>query len=282
MTRPRRPVLNSTLPARVAKIVSSFPIPTPSPGLNLVPRWRTMISPPVTVCPANTFTPRRLAFESRPLRLEPRPFLCAISSAPLADRRDADARQLLAVAGAPLVAALGLELEHAELRPALVRDDLGLHARGRQAVALEHGVAVAGQQQRLQGHGGADVVGQPLHEQGLALAHAVLLAAGLDDCVGHVCLRSDDRGGAEGLLAFSYSVTSLARERRRPPLRPRRRGFEDSAPSSSEPSAAASATGSSGGSESSPRLRLRPAGLAGAAPSSAALARDRRRPAGFS
>ena len=47
----------------------------PGPGLKRVPRWRTMISPPVTTWPANTFTPRRLAFESRPLRLDPRPFL---------------------------------------------------------------------------------------------------------------------------------------------------------------------------------------------------------------
>src|SRR3954447_12263000 len=53
-------------------------MPTPSPGWNLVPRWRTMISPPVTAWPAKIFTPRRWAFESRPLRLEPRPFLCAI------------------------------------------------------------------------------------------------------------------------------------------------------------------------------------------------------------
>src|SRR5436305_2984921 len=37
-----------------------------------------MISPPLTVCPANRFTPRRLAFESRPLREDPSPFLCAI------------------------------------------------------------------------------------------------------------------------------------------------------------------------------------------------------------
>src|SRR3954447_1025130 len=153
-------------------------MPTPSPGLKRVPRWRTMISPPVTVCPANTFTPRRFALESRPLRLEPRPFLCAISSAPLADRRDPDARQLLAVARPALVAALGLELEHAELRGALVGHDLGPpppgpHARGRQAVALEHRVAVAGQQQGLQIHGGADVVGQPLDEQGLPLDDAV-------------------------------------------------------------------------------------------------------------
>src|SRR3954454_24688359 len=208
-------------------------MPTPLPGLNLVPRWRTMISPPVTVWPANSFTPRRLALESRPLRLEPRPFLCALLSAPRADRRDADARQLLAVAGAPLVAALGLELEHAELGPALVRDDLGLDARGRQPVALEDRVAVAGQQQRPQRHGGAHVVGQPLDEQGLALAHAVLLAAGLDYCVGHGWLKVGVGWRAAG---FSYSASALARERRRPPLRPRRRGLEDSAPFSSEAS----------------------------------------------
>src|SRR5260221_14425069 len=54
-------------------------MPVPSPDLKRVPRWRTMISPPVTVSPANTLTPRRFAFESRPLREEPRPFLCAIA-----------------------------------------------------------------------------------------------------------------------------------------------------------------------------------------------------------
>src|ERR1700754_799771 len=116
-----------------------------------------MISPPVTVWPANTFTPRRLAFESRPLREEPRPFLCAIS--PTADLRDADPRQLLAMAGATLVAALGLELEHAQLRAALVRDDLGGDGR---LEALEHGISVAREQQRVERDGGADVVGQAL------------------------------------------------------------------------------------------------------------------------
>src|ERR1700742_3800644 len=123
-----------------------------------------MISPPVTVWPANTFTPRRLAFESRPLREEPRPFLCAISLT--ADLGDADPRQLLAVAGATLVAALGLELEHAQLRPALVRDDLRVDDRRK---AFEHRIAVAGEEQRGKRDGGADVVGQALDEQGLAL-----------------------------------------------------------------------------------------------------------------
>src|SRR3954451_1838996 len=164
-------------------------MPVPSPGLNLVPRWRTMISPPVTASPANTFTPRRLAFESRPLREEPRPFLCAISRGSLAlDRRDPDARQFLTVTGAALVAALRLELEAPQLRAPQVLDDLRLDGGLGQAIALEDGVAIAGEQQWLHRDGRADVVGQTFDQEGLALDDAVLLTAGLDDCVGH-CLR---------------------------------------------------------------------------------------------
>ena len=73
--RPLRPSANSTRPLTVAKIVWSRPSPVPSPGRNRVPRWRTMIEPAGTTCPAKTFTPRNFGFESRPLRLEPPPFL---------------------------------------------------------------------------------------------------------------------------------------------------------------------------------------------------------------
>src|SRR4051812_36280103 len=124
-------------------------MPTPSPGLNRVPRWRTMISPPVTVSPAKTFTPRRLAFESRPLRLEPRPFLCAMSVA-LPDLGDAQAGELLAVARAAAVPALGLVLEDPQLLAALVADDLGLDGRLRELGGVEHRIAVAREQQRRQ------------------------------------------------------------------------------------------------------------------------------------
>src|SRR5947209_2341934 len=129
-------------------------MPAPSPGLKRVPRWRTMISPPVTVWPANTLTPRRLAFESRPLRDEPRPFLCAIAGllgrfgcgnrlrcrgAALGadgDLGHLDPRQLLPVARPPLVAALGLELDDAQLRAPLVGEDPSRDGdvRGRRAV----------------------------------------------------------------------------------------------------------------------------------------------------
>src|SRR6186713_2143583 len=108
-----------------------------------------MISPPVTVWPANTFTPRYFGLESRPLREEPRPFLCAISDRSLAlDRSDSDPRQFLAVTRAALVAALGLELEHPQLGAAQVLHDLGLDGGLGQAVALEHRIAVAREQER--------------------------------------------------------------------------------------------------------------------------------------
>src|SRR4051794_7337468 len=211
-------------------------MPAPSPGRKRVPRWRTMISPPVTTWPANTFTPRRLGFESRPLRLEPRPFLCAIGGRLLvgllrarlalglaADRRHPDAGELLAVAGAALVAALGLELEHAQLGAAQVAEHLGLDGHAVE-VAAELGIAVAGDEQRLEIDRGALVGGQALDEQGRALLDAVLLAAGLDDCVGH------DLAHSVTSEVSAPSGPAFARERRRPPRRPRRRGFESTAP----------------------------------------------------
>ena len=48
-------------------------------------------------------------------------------------------------------------------------DDLGLTLALAEAVAVEDGIAVAGQQQRLELDGRADVVGQALDEEGLAL-----------------------------------------------------------------------------------------------------------------
>src|SRR5215218_6146397 len=153
-----------------------------------------MISPPVTVWPAKTFTPSRLELESRPLRLEPRPFLCAIFGGLLllrarraaADRdaRDLQASQLLAVARGALVAALGLELEHAQLLAALVAEDRGLDLDAAEVAALEQRVVVAAVEQRLEVDGAALVAGQALDEQGHPLLDAVLLPAGADDGIG--------------------------------------------------------------------------------------------------
>src|SRR6478609_5321180 len=54
-------------------------MPTLVPGWNLVPRWRTMIAPPLTSSPPNFFTPSILGLESRPFRVEPPPFFCAMT-----------------------------------------------------------------------------------------------------------------------------------------------------------------------------------------------------------
>src|SRR6476660_925967 len=125
---PRRPrSWNLTTPSILAKSVSSLPRPTFWPGLNFVPRWRTMIVPPVTVWPPNAFTPRCWELESRPLRLEPCPFLCAMSwnllpgTSPLAGGRqldlvDTDPVQMLPVAGGPAERRTLLLLEHPDLR----------------------------------------------------------------------------------------------------------------------------------------------------------------------
>src|SRR5713226_2019747 len=53
-------------------------MPTRSPGWNLVPRWRTMMLPGMTISPPNFLTPSRRPGLSRPLRDEPPAFLCAI------------------------------------------------------------------------------------------------------------------------------------------------------------------------------------------------------------
>src|SRR5215469_4997604 len=70
---------NLMRPVILANKVSSLPRPTLSPGFTRVPRCRTMMVPPGTSCPPNALKPSRCAFESRPFRDVPCPFLCAIS-----------------------------------------------------------------------------------------------------------------------------------------------------------------------------------------------------------
>jgi hypothetical protein len=56
-------------------MVWSRPTPTLLPGNMRVPLCLTRIVPALTVCPANRFTPSRCDWLSRPLRLEPPPFI---------------------------------------------------------------------------------------------------------------------------------------------------------------------------------------------------------------
>src|SRR3954454_8349197 len=87
--RPRR-VPKVTAPGASANSVSSLPRPTPRPGGKGVPPWRTMISPAFTTWPPKRLTPSRWALESRPLREDEAPFLCAIPASALRDVRAAD------------------------------------------------------------------------------------------------------------------------------------------------------------------------------------------------
>src|SRR3978361_1276985 len=117
--RPRR-VPKVTEPGSSAKSVSSPPRPTPRPGWKWVPRWRAMISPASTTWPPKRLTPRRCAFESRPLREDEAPFLCAISTSALRDVcapdvPDDHGGQGLTVPLTLVVAGLVLELVDADL-----------------------------------------------------------------------------------------------------------------------------------------------------------------------
>src|SRR5438445_5242712 len=106
-----------------AKSVWSLPTPTLFPGRTLVPRCRTMIVPASTRAPAYSLTPSRWPALSRPLRVEPAPFLCAISLC--LDLRDAESRLVLPVTAGLPRPRLVLVFEHADLRSSSVPDDLG-------------------------------------------------------------------------------------------------------------------------------------------------------------
>src|SRR6476646_6503561 len=172
-------------------------MPTPSPGQKRVPRWRTMISPPLTRCPAKTLTPSMFGFDSRPLRLDPRPFLCAIGALLFVsflrrrfpgrrfaqfERGDLELGQLGAMAGAPPVALLGLVFEDLDLLAAQVLrhgrldlDFLELLGAGDDLFVAEH--------TRPPGDLLALFGAESIDEQGGALLDLVLLTAALYDCV---------------------------------------------------------------------------------------------------
>src|SRR3954454_20151067 len=88
-----------------------------------------MISPAFTTWPPKRLTPSRWALESRPLREDEAPFLCAISASALravcaADVADHDVGQVLTVPLPLVVAGLVLELVDADLGALAVADDL--------------------------------------------------------------------------------------------------------------------------------------------------------------
>src|ERR671926_1932647 len=95
-----------------------------------------MISPALTTWPPKRFTPRRCALESRPLRDDEAPFLCAMSASALRDVADDHVGHRLTVPLPLVVAGLVLELVDADLRPLAVADDLARHRDARQSCGV--------------------------------------------------------------------------------------------------------------------------------------------------
>src|SRR6059058_5175644 len=186
MLTARRPrtLPNVTTPPTSANRVSSPPRPTPGPGWKWVPRWRTRISPALTIWPPNRFTPSRCAAESRPLRELEAPFLCAMSVASrLLDSGDLQDRQLLTVTLTLVVAGLVLELVDADLGALGVLEHLAGDRDLGQLVGCGGDRRAVDDQRNGQRDGGTGLGLDLLDLDHVTDGDLVLLAARLDDCV---------------------------------------------------------------------------------------------------
>src|ERR687898_3186976 len=137
-----------------------------------------MIVPAEILVPSNSFTPRRWAFESRPLRVEPPPLVFDIAgSSALRDRDDLDEGVLLTMAVTTALVLLLLVGEPVDLGALGEAHDLARHRGARQGVgAGQYGVAVDHE------HGGqrdlaALLTIEQLERHLLAFGHLLLLAA---------------------------------------------------------------------------------------------------------
>src|SRR5580700_2624768 len=127
-----------------------------------------MISPALTCWPPNRLTPRRWALESRPLRLDDAPFLCATSAPLLPGRRllgcgvcgtDAGDLQLgvpLAVTQAAPVTSLVTVMDHADLGAGDSAQDLRSDLVPAEVGRVADDLVVVDDEQGGQGYAGAD------------------------------------------------------------------------------------------------------------------------------
>src|SRR5579863_509200 len=121
--------------------------------------------------------PRRWPGLSRPLRVEPCPFLCAT-----ANLLDAQHRQFLAMAALAAVVLALLLLEHDDLAAARLLDNLRAHGRVRQRRPADSGgVAIANREHVGKGDFAADLAGDAFDHDLVARSDAVLLAASFYD-----------------------------------------------------------------------------------------------------
>src|SRR5438477_3075006 len=126
-----------------------------------------MIAPASTSVPSNTFTPSRLAAESRPLRVEPPPLVFDMSGfflrargggrarrcgrargAAAGDAGDLDRRVLLAMAPAPAAVGLVLVCEAPDLRAFFLAHHPGRHGGAGQVGWLGRDRLAVDQQER--------------------------------------------------------------------------------------------------------------------------------------
>src|SRR5690606_6067037 len=162
-------------------------MPTPLPAWNSVPRWRTMMLPAVACWPPYSFTPSRLASESRPLRVEPPAFLCAMSLSPQCLGRDAGDFDF----GVPLTVALTLhvvltttELDDTNLLATTMSADFCSHLGAINNRCTDSDVVtVTNQQYAIKFDSGTGFGFQLLYSQEFAFGDLVLLTTSNNYCV---------------------------------------------------------------------------------------------------
>src|SRR6187402_2105647 len=147
--------------------------------------------PASTCSPPKRFTPRRLLWDSRPLRVLPPAFLCAISCS-LRDRRNLHQRVLLAMIAGPLVVFAATEL-HDHLLLALA---VAFHRRAdgcacEQRSAHLEVAAIGYQQHFVERDGRARSCVELLDLQQAVFFDPVLLATGSDHGVHRGELQSE-------------------------------------------------------------------------------------------
>src|SRR5690606_20591087 len=135
--------------------------------------------PAFTSCPAKRLTPRIFGFESRPLRVEPCPFLCAMTRYLSGlDLGDLDDGHVLTVTVAAHVVLATTELEDHELVAARLLDDLAGDLRTRdERLTDRHVAAVTRRNEKnlIEHDLGACIAGELLDHDGLARLDSVLL-----------------------------------------------------------------------------------------------------------
>src|SRR5436305_3602459 len=184
-----------TSPSTSANSVWSRPIPTLAPAWKRVPRCRTMMEPAGTVWPPNTFTPSILGWESRPFRVEPPPFFCAMVQISLmgsgVDRTDFDLIEVLAMALPLLIMLATAHLEDAHLVVPAVADHRGLDDGACNQGSPDLQIGAATDSQHLVDRDLlADIRSNLFYLDLLACGNLVLLAAGFYDRV-HISLSSE-------------------------------------------------------------------------------------------